>query len=197
MSIIVIILTTIDLILAVLVLGSNILLIKWHDKLIHKHFLFKKRARALRRFKELYHSYEIYRVDQKDRTDLIIDDERFKQLLRNNFIGEENFPTSGINQEQDRIEFRKKLYVLDNLADDFTVLYGSKTAMPVQSFIFWYRMILSDFLNYKKNLLDHSVEALENNVSIKTGLKNLDSCYKKLDNLSLLNYLEDGVQIKE
>lgn len=197
MSMIVSILATINLILAFLVLGSSILLIKWHDKLRYKHFIFKKRVRVLRQFKELYYSYELYRATQKEPSNLILDDKQLTLLLKKIFIGDKLSFYEGITQEQKEIKLQEKMNFLDRLSDDFKVLYNPKINLPIQSFIFWYRIILSDFVNYKKNLINGKIEALENNLSLKTGIKQLEFYYEKINNLSLSNDLEEGVQIKE
>jgi hypothetical protein len=195
MNLILIILTTIDLLLAFLALSIGIAMIKRQDKLRYHYFLFKKRARILRQFKELYYSYELYRLGPTQNSFLFLKEEKFKQLLRNNFLGKDLSFYDEINKEENVLKLQEKLRDLDNLADDFKVLYDEKKTLPVQNFIFWYRLLVRDFGMYKKNLIEGEIGTLENNMVLENHIKKIESCYGQLNDLSLFSHLESGVKI--
>lgn len=197
MNLLLITLTTIDLMLALFILVIAVVIIKRQDKARYHYFLSKKRAQILRQFKEIYYSYEIYRVDYNQNSLLAVKEENVKQLLRNNFLGKDISFYERVDEENNVLKLQEKIRSLNNLADEFKVLYGEKKTLPIQSFIFWYRLLVHDFGVYKKNILEGRAGLLEDNIAIGKDINGIESCYKNLDDLSLLFRLDSEIEISK
>lgn len=184
------ILTTLDLIMAILVLGLAISIIKHQDKFRSKHLLFQEKFRVLRDFKELYYSYKLYRIDQE-----LSIEEKLDQLLNNNFLVNDFYFGEEKKIEQNKTKLHEKLKKLDNLESDFKLLFNEDNLLPIQSFIFWYRMFVSDFVLYRIKTQEE-IECSEYNTQFASEVKNLEKSYQKINELSLLRKLNNRIKLK-
>lgn len=181
----------IGLVLAIVILIIEVAFIKHQDKMRRDYFIFKKRARVLREFKEIYYSYCIYRAQNSEDIIYLLTSEKLNILSRNNFFGknEELFNNLGLDQKYTK--FLESINQLDLLFDDFSVLYSGEEVYPIQSFIFWYRAFILEIASYKK-----SENSSPSTLSIELKMKSLESIYGQISESFVLNKLENQVKIK-
>lgn len=181
-------------VLALVILIIEVAFIRHQDKMRRDYFIFKKRMRALRGFKEIYYSYCVYRSHITEEISYLLTLEKLNELSRNDFFGrtEELFNNLSLNQRYQ--EFLEKFSRLDVLSDDFNILFTGKEAYPIQSFIFWYRSLIFEIATYKKN--KGSKNCPTNTLSIESKIKKLESAYKEINETFVLSKLEAQVKIK-
>lgn len=187
--------TSIELLVSILALLGGILLIKRQDNKRHNYFLYKKRIRILREFKDIFYSYTLYRSSISQEIDVLLNDEKICQLTRNNFFKEKGNLFENLDCQNRYIFLQGKLNRLELLSDDFMILYDSKQSETIQTFIFWYKALLQDIASYKKGMLEEKVDYKKYTVSVKVKLKHLEEVYEILNESFLILELERQTKI--
>ena len=196
MEIVLVTITFIDIVLAIMIIVTSVSLTKRQDRLRHYHYVFRKRLRLLRHFKALYHSYSLYRSAFGLGVDNFLKDEQLYQLARNEYLGEDVSCLATLDKHGAYQIFREKLHQLDLLSEDLEVLYSEGEAKLMQDFIFWYRILLSEIGNRKRQASKENELDPIHRRSMEAEVKNLERCYQELQESRLLGDLEAKVKLK-
>lgn len=197
MNLILISITSIELVLSVFALMGGIILIKRQDSLRHNYFLFKRRLRILREFKELFYSYTFYRESLLQENGSLMKDERISQLAKNKFFENKGDFFESLNDREKYLVFKEKLNKLDLLSDDFKLLYPDTQVEEIQSFIFWYRTLLSEIASYKRDILEGNSNFSNHQLMVELRIKNLEKSFQSLNEGFTIGLLENEAKLKD
>ena len=167
------------------------------SKMKIKHYMQKKRVRALRQFKALYYSYVLFRAFDDDFEGGVLEENRINQLYRNNYLGTDTSIFSLLKHKDSEsvLEIQNKLIRLDELSDELTILYDEFLILPVKNFIYWYKSFLDDLNKYDKNILQSMIENKKIN-GINMKLKKIEENYIEIEESLLLSQLLEKCKIK-